>query len=234
MSRPNQLFAAFLGAALIAGAIAQEKSPEKKIYRWVDKNGKVQISDQLPPEEVDKARKEYSASSGTLKTAVQHQLTPAERAQAELQAKVEADALAMVEKSKRIEMSMLVNYETEQDLQRAFDERTDLLQQTIISLKASIQSRRAAVISELNELSNLELEGKPLPDSKIKLVKSNHALIIKQSEQMARLNSSFDSIKEEFSVTLEKYRQLKNSEAGILSTGSATPDPAADPASARQ
>jgi len=214
MTKSNQMLAALLGAALMAGALAQDKPPEKKIYRWVDKNGKVQISDQLPPEEVDKARKEYSAS-GTLKAAVQNQLSPAERALAEQQAKAEADAAAMVEKAKRIDMSMLVNYETEQDLQRAFDERTDLLKQTIISLQASIQSRRAAIISELNMLSNLELEGKPLPEAKIKQVKDNHALIIRQTEQMTRLNSSFDAIKVEFDLTLEKYRQLKSGEATL-------------------
>jgi hypothetical protein len=228
MTKSNQMLAALLGAALMAGAVAQDKPPEKKIYRWVDKNGKVQISDQLPPEEVDKARKEYSAS-GTLKAAVQNQMTPAERALAEQQAKAEADAAAMVEKAKRIDMSMLVNYETEQDLQRAFEERTDLLKQTIISLQASIQSRRAVIINELNMLSNLELEGKPLPEARIKQVKNNHALIMRQTEQMARLDSSFEAIKVEFDLTLEKYRQLKSGEATLAfpqaAAGATEPQP---------
>lgn len=229
MSRFKQLLAVCLGAALIAGAVAQEKSQEKKIYRWVDKSGKVHISDQLPPEAVDQARKEYSASSGTLKGDVQHQLTPAERALAQQQAQLEAEALAQAEKAKRIEQGMMINFETEQDLQRSFDERTDLLQQTITSLKASIQSRRAVIISILNELSDLELQGKPLPEAKITQVKSNHALIMKQGAQMARLSKNFDALKGEFAVTMERYRQLKSGSATLAlpeAQATATPDQA--------
>lgn len=211
MSRSIQLLTACLGLALVSAGLAQEK----KIYRWVDKSGKVHISDQLPPEAVDQARKEYSASSGTLKGDVQHQLTPAERALAQQQAQLEAEALAQAEKVKRIEQGMMINFETEQDLQRSFDERTDLLQQTITSLKASIQSRRAVIISILNELSDLELQGKPLPEAKITQVKSNHALIMKQGAQMARLSKNFDALKGEFAATMERYRQLKSGTATL-------------------
>ena len=226
MSRSNQLLAACLGLALVSAGLAQEK----KIYRWVDKSGKVHISDQLPPEAVDRARKEYSASSGTLKGDVQHQLSPAERELAQQQAQQEAEALAQAEKAKRIEQGMMINFETEQDLQRSFDERTDLLQQTIISLKASIQSRRAVIISILNELSDLELQGKPLPEAKINQVKSNHTLILKQSAQMARLSKNFDALKGEFAATMERYRQLKSGSATLaLPEAQATATPAQAP-----
>jgi len=226
MSRCNQLLVACLGLALIGAGQAQEK----KIYRWVDKSGKVHISDQLPPEAVDQARKEYSASSGTLKGDVQHQLTPAERALAQQQAQLEAEALAQAEKAKRIEQGMMINFETEQDLQRSFDERTDLLQQTITSLKASIQSRRAVIISILNELSDLELQGKPLPEAKIIQVKSNHALITKQGAQMARMSKNFEALKGEFAATMERYRQLKSGSAALaLPEAQATATPAQAP-----
>ena len=104
---------------------------------------------------------------------------------------------------------MMINFETEKDLQRSFDERTDLLQQTIISLKASIQSRRAVGISVLNELAGMELNGNPIPADKIKQVKTNHALVMKQTAQMTRLTISFNALKSEFAQTLGKYRELK-------------------------
>ena len=199
------LMTAFLGAALIAGAAAQEK----KIYRWVDKDGKVQISDQLPPDAVDRARKEYNAKTGSLKSNVQSQLSPAEKAAADQQAQAEADAMAEAEKAKRIEQGMLVNYETEQDLQRFFDERTDLLKQTIISLKASIQSRRAVLISTLNELGEAEINGQTLDAGKLKTLAETQALVAKQTEKMNRLDVSYRELQSEFALTLEKYRSMK-------------------------
>lgn len=205
MPNVKPLLTALLGTALIAGVAAQEK----KIYRWVDKDGKVQISDQLPPDAVDKARKEYNAKTGSLKNDVQSQLSPAEKAAAEQQAQAEAAAMAEAEKAKRIEQGMLVNYETEQDLQRFFDERTDLLKQTIISLKASIQSRRAVLISTLNELGESEMNGQTLDAGKLKMLAETQSLVAKQTEQMDRLNVNYRALQAEFALTLEKYRSMK-------------------------
>ncbi|MCC6757215.1 MAG: DUF4124 domain-containing protein [Arenimonas sp.] len=205
MRTAKPLLIAFLGLGLVLGVTAQEK----KVYRWVDKDGKVHISDQLPPEEVGRARKEYSANTGSLRNDVKTPLSPAEQAAAAEQARVEAAALAEAEKAKRIEQGMLANYDNEQALQRAFNERTDLLKNTIVSLQASIQSRRAAVISGLNELAEAELRGDKLPEAKIKLLQSNQALVAGQTEQMARLNANYTALQSEFALTLEKYRTMK-------------------------
>jgi len=207
MPNVKVLLTVFLGAALISGVAAQD-AKEKKIYRWVDKDGKVQISDQLPPDAVDRARKEYNAKTGSLRNDVQSQLSPAEKAVAEQQAKAEAAAMAAI-KAKRIEQGILLNYETEKELQRFFDERTDLLKQTIISLKASIQSRRALLISTLNELGEAEMKGQALDAGKLKMLAETQMLVAKQTEQKDRLNVSYRALQAEFALTLEKYRGMK-------------------------
>jgi len=207
MPNVKVLLTVFLGAALISGVAAQD-AKEKKIYRWVDKDGKVQISDQLPPDAVDRARKEYNAKTGSLRNDVQSQLSPAEKAVAEQQAKAEAAAMAAI-KAKRIEQGILINYETEKELQRFFDERTDLLKQTIISLKASIQSRRALLISTLNELGEAEMKGQALDAGKLKMLAETQTLVANQTEQKDRLNVSYRALQAEFALTLEKYRGMK-------------------------
>jgi len=216
---PNLRLMAMAALVFAAGAQAQEK----KIYKWVDKDGKTHISDQLPPEAVDQARKEYNARTGSLKSDVKTQLTPAEKAAADKQAEIEQNALDAAAKAKRIEQGMLMNYETEQDLQRAFDERTDLLKQTVVSLKTSIQSRRAAIISVLNELADLEISGQKPPSDKLNWVKTNHALVVRQTEQMDRLNKSYIQLLAEFADTMQKYRQMKGLSAPAETDASAVP-----------
>lgn len=208
MPNVKLLLTAVLGTALISGVAAQDPK-EKKIYRWVDKDGKVQISDQLPPDAIDRARKEYSAKTGSLRNDVQGHLQPAEKAMAEQRAKAEAAAMAEALKAKRIEQGMLVNYETEQDLQRFFDERTDLLKLTILSLKASIQSRRALLISTLNELGEAEMNGQVLDASKLKMLAETQTLVANQTEQKDRLNVSYRALQAEFALILDKYRSMK-------------------------
>ena len=207
-------------ALLLATGIAsaqEQKAPEKKIYRWVDENGKIQISDQLPPEAVTQARKEYSANSGRLKNEV-IPLTAAQQAQADKAAAEQALALEQDEQIKRIEQGMMVNYETEADLQRFFDDRTDLLNETIISLGASIQSRRAQLIRVLNELSDAELAGRALPADKSAWLKTNHQELNALDMQLHVMKTHIKTLQGEFDVILKKYREMKaalQAESGI-------------------
>ena len=197
--------ALLLAAGIVA---AQEKAPEKKIYRWVDKNGKVQISDQLPPDAVSQARKEYNAESGRLKNEVTP-LTAVQQAQADKAAREQAIVLEKADQIRRIEQGMLVNYETEEDLQRFFLDRTDLLNQSIISLGASIQSRRAQIIRVLNELSDAELSGTQAAQDKSAWLKTSHQELDALNLQMKDMLLHMKSLQGEFDAILNKYREMK-------------------------
>ena len=197
---------------LAAGfAAAQEQAAEKKIYKWVDKDGKVQISDQLPPEAVTQARKEY-AESGRLKKEITP-LSPEQQALADKLAHEQALALERAQQARRIEQGMLVNYATEADLQRFFDDRTDLLNETVISLGARIQSRRAQIIRVLNELSDAELQGKQPPNGKSAWLKSSHQELNALHRQMREMDMHLKSLQAEFKAILEKYRAMKAEQA---------------------
>ena len=206
MNTVKKIILACIGLAVFSTSMAQEK----KIYRWVDKSGKVHISDQLPPEANDQARQEYSADTGALRGSVQTKLSAAEQEQARQKLEEQAYYLDQAEMLKRIEHGLLSNYETEQDLKKSFDDRTDLIKQTMLSLKASIQSRRAIVINSLNELSSQELNGQALSTEKITLLQKNHALLQKQSAKLLQLMGAFNEMQDEFAKTLEKYRQSKS------------------------
>ena len=68
-------------AAVLASGSAGAAEKAKKLYRWVDKDGKVQFSDALPPEAVDQARTEINAESGMATASVEQAQTPEERAE---------------------------------------------------------------------------------------------------------------------------------------------------------
>lgn len=198
---------------LAAGlATAQEQAAEKKIYKWVDKDGKVQISDQLPPEAVTHNRKEYSADSGRLKKEITP-LNAQQQALADKRAREQALALERAQQARRIEQGMLVNYQTEADLQRFFDDRTDLLNETVISLGASIQSRRAQIIRVLNELSDAELQGTQPPKDKSAWLKTSHQELNTLHQQMKEMDAHLKSLQAEFDAILKKYREMKAAQA---------------------
>src|SRR5918993_1925594 len=88
------LLAAALALALAAGVAAQDKKDGPKLYRWVDKQGKVHYDDALPPEAVNEARGEYDPKTGNRLSTVARALTAEERAALAAQADAAAKAAA--------------------------------------------------------------------------------------------------------------------------------------------
>jgi hypothetical protein len=85
------ILAVALAATLVAGAVSAQSKGGPKLYRWVDKDGKVHYDDALPPEAVNQARTEFSAKTGSVAGQVERALTPEERAAQEAAARSAAE-----------------------------------------------------------------------------------------------------------------------------------------------
>ena len=224
--KTRSLLALAIIAGLLAGAAnAQEK---KKLYRWVDKDGKVQISDQLPPEAVNQARKEINSKGQSVGT-VDRALTDTERAAQSAQEDADTEAKKIADQQKRVESAMLVNYATEAELKRTYKERIDLLQQTIESTDISIKSIRGSLIGMLAQASEAELAKRAVDPAQAKQIQDMHAELLKQ--QSAQLSSFSDvkTMETEFAAVLARYRELRSSgttPAEGVAPASAEPTPA--------
>ena len=223
MKTQSLLALAIITGLLAGGLNAQEK---KKFYRWVDKNGKVQISDQLPPEAVNQARTEINTKgSSTISGTVDRALTAEERAAQALQATTDAEAKKISDQQKRVEDAMLINYATEDDLRRTYKERIDLLKQTIESTDISIKSIRSSLTGMLAQASESELAKRPIDAVRTKQIQEMHHELIKQQTSQLASHSDVKTMEEEFSVVLARYRELRG-------TGTPTPATSASPSAA--
>lgn len=214
------LLAVAIAAGLLTGVLsAQEK---KKLYRWVDKDGKVQISDQLPPEAVNQARKEIN-SKGESTGTVDRALTEEERAALELQSKEEEAALKLSEQQKRIEQAMMINYATEADLQRTYKERIELLQQTIESTDVSIKSIRSSLTGMLAQASETELSNKPVDAARQQQIIDMHTELLKQQQTQVGRYGDVKTMEAEFAAVLARYRELRGAMLPPSTDPTATP-----------
>ena len=205
MKTRSILALAIITSLLAGGLSAQEK---RKLYRWVDKDGKVQISDQLPPEAVNQARKEIN-NKGQSTGTVDRALTDEERAAQALQNKEQEAALKLSEQQKRVEQAMMINYATEEDLQRTYKERIELLQQTIESTDVSIKSIHGSLTAMLAQASENELANKPVDAVRQKQIQSLHAEMLKQQQAQTARYSDVKTMEGEFVAVLARYRELR-------------------------
>src|SRR5690349_1729581 len=102
----KNLLAVALVAVIASGAAFGQAKGKSKLYRWVDKEGKVHYDDALPPEAVNQARTEFNAKSGLQTGQVDRALTEAERAQQAQAAAEAAAAAAKAEEQKHQEEVM--------------------------------------------------------------------------------------------------------------------------------
>ena len=217
-----------LGVALVAALVAGAASAQKgKLYRWVDKDGKVHYDDALPPEAVNQARKEFSTTGSTVGE-VERALTAEERAQLAAAAATAAETEAREAEQRHQEEVMLQTYANENDLRRAYGERVNLLKTTLESTDVSIQNVRENLVLMLSQASETELGGRPVPEERVKAIQELHAEHLKQQQFLVNRRVELEALNAEFARMLNRYRELKNPPA----PAAAAPLPNAAPAPA--
>jgi hypothetical protein len=213
---------AVMAAVLAAGSAGAQQEKAKKLYRWVDKEGKVQFSDTLPPEAVDQARTEINAESGIATASLERALTPEERAAKQALDAATATATKEAERIKQTEEAMIASFQNEDELKRSFKIRTELLQQTLDAIEAGIGSQRASLASLLADASEAELGGKAVNAKQASSIRELHVEMAKQQQMLVLKQGELVDLDKELARLVERFRTIKD--AG------ATPAPAPAPA----
>ena len=202
------------GLVLPALALAQDKKDDaaKKLYCWSE-NGQRKCADSLPPEAMAAAREEISISSGMRTGEVQRAMTDAERAaQAEEEAKRKTEALA-AETRRRTDQAMLTSFQSEDELRRVFAERINLVDNSINTARYHVTSLREGLVTLLRSAGERELAEKPVPDKLASDIRVRHAQLLYHSALQASFERQRAELDVEIDDILQRYRQLKASDA---------------------
>jgi hypothetical protein len=199
------LMAALLGA-LAATATAQEKA--KKLYCW-EENGRKVCGDALPATAAGSARTVFNAATGTRTGEVARALTPEERAAAAVAAAAAARTAAEQAAIERRDQAMAQSYNTEADLRRAFQERFDLLDETIKASRLGVDSLRQTLLGLLRRAGEQELAGKPVPPANAANINAQHVELRRRQQILAQQLVDRAELDNELLRVLERYRELK-------------------------
>lgn len=194
--------AALVLSLLSAPALAQ------KLYRWVDAEGKVHYTDTLPPEAVNQARDEISRS-GTTVNRVDRALTPEERAAKEAEEAEAARAAAIKAEQDKMDAVLMGSYATEADLERAYRERFDLLDQSLEAARVGIRSQEKSLEDQLAHAASLERAGKPVPATMQSTIAAARTQVEDQREFLRKRETERQNLQTEYDAILQRYRVLK-------------------------
>jgi hypothetical protein len=210
-----------LGAALSAQVAAQDKG-SKKLYCW-DEGGRKVCGDALPASAAGAGRTEISAKSGRTLDTVARAQTDEERAAAEQQAQQAQQAADLQMQQQRRDLAMVESYSTEDDLRRAYRDRTDLLDASIKTSKLSIDNLHQSLLSLLAHAADDELSNKPVAPPQLAGMQNAHAELLKQQRILAQQQADRTELDAELTDAVQRYRALKSAQAATETPAAPTP-----------
>ena len=205
--KTKTLITALVLATITVGAYAS--SDVKKLYRWVDKEGKVHFDDTLPPEALDQARDEFNATSGNKVGSLARALTPEERTKLAADQAAAAVAAAAASEQQHVDTVMLASYETEADLIRSYNERIELLKSSLVSTQVSIKNMRNSLADLLARASETELNHRKVVGKRVAQVAELHTELVKQEAFQIQRRSDYTTLNAELKRMLARYRELR-------------------------
>lgn len=215
--------AAALALMALSTAFAQTKAPtEKKIYCW-NEGGRKVCGDALPASAVDSARTEFSAKSGLETAQVDRALTDAERSEATKAAEIARQQAEADAAQKRRDLSMIESYMTENDLRRAYGERTALLDETLKASRLGLSNLRLSLLSLLRQAGDLELTGAPVTKKLTDSILQQHAELLRQRQILQVQEADRIELDRELQDSLSRYRSMRAALTGTPTAGAAAP-----------
>ena len=207
----TKLLLAAVTLALLAGAAdaQQSSNKEKKLYRWVDKNGQVHYGDSVPAEYAEQDR-EVLNRQGVPIGREEGTITPEEAA-----AKAVADKAARDEQKRKLrDRVLLQTYQSVQELEILRDNRLELVdaqltiqEQSLSNLRAQraqIQ-RVAARYAPVNTGANAE----PLPEDLASDLEQSANDIQTQETNLVRRREERENIRKTFEADIARYKELR-------------------------
>jgi len=201
--RPMQLISA-IGFSLLLGAGTVNAA---KLYKWVDEDGNVTYSDQVPPDQAQLAREELNKDGITVDK-VTRALSPEEQA-AVYKAEEDARLAALTaEEERRRDKALLDSYAGEADLTRAYNQRVDLLEQTIEAREVEIGLREQGMTKLVAQAAETERAGRAVPEALKQLIDGERKEIDRQRTHVKERKVELIRAKDEYERDMARYREV--------------------------
>ena len=194
--------------SLLLAALSTDADAQRKLYRWTDKDGEVHYTDQLPPEAAQDKREELNRQGITVKV-TERARTPEEQAAWEAeQERLEVERKVAEERAK-MDAVLTGSYPTEADLQRAYKERFDLIEQSLESARVGIRSQEKSLAELLQHAADLERNGQKVTASVTDSIARTRDQVSDQRAYLERREAERNALQREYDQLLSRYRELK-------------------------
>ena len=188
--------------------IQGEAFAKKKLYKWVDENGNVTYSDQVPPDQIRKKHEEISDHGVVLEKIGTARTKDEILAEREVKRKkLEAGKLAKEQEKKR--QNILKAYSGEAEITRLKDERIYALEKNIVLANQNLEFQKISKEQLLSMAADNERNGKEVSKALKSRIKTIEDKIKYQLEFIQAKTDEKNEVNQKFENDLKIYRNAK-------------------------
>jgi len=203
----NPVFSLVLTTVLLAGSIADSHAG-KKMYRWVDENGKVFYSDKVPPSESKQERAILNEQGRKVDT-LERAKTQEEFVEAKRQAKLAEERRKREQQLLAYDRMLLKTYQTEEGLFYRRDSDLLTIDNLIQIAQSTIESQTTELLELQNRAADFERTGRPAPGYLLQKIDAADEKIRYSREYISSRKKERQQALRKFDKDLKRYRELR-------------------------
>jgi chromosome segregation ATPase len=195
-------------ALLLLVLLASGNAFGERMYKWVDANGEVHYSNQLPPEASRQKREVLDKQGRTVKV-YQAPLTPEEKTEQDRLAKLEARKIELAKKRANYDRSLLASFSRKEDIYKARDAKISAVESLISMVKSRIDSMQQRLQGLTEEAADLERSGKKLSRSLLTRMANLRTMIERNEQFIEEKKREIEDIRLRYENDIRRYTELK-------------------------
>lgn len=180
-----------------------------KIYRWVDADGNMHLSDRVPTEHARSERSELSGTGRELEH-IQAAKTPEEIAKEQELAKLRAEQQRLIEIQRAKDQVLLRTFRTEDDLLMARNGKLAAIDSNIHVIRGNIRRMKNRLAEMQQNAASLERQGQDLSENLLRDIEYTRAQLRDSYTTIIQKEQEKEAIRVAASKDLARFRSLKN------------------------
>jgi len=179
----------------------------KKMYRWVDENGSVYFSDQVPPDQVKHQRETMNEKTRVLDKVEKAKSTEELIQQKRLEA-LRREQEKIIAKQAANDKVLLATYRSIEDINRAFNNKLALLDIEKKGLEGNKQRLEQQLQQQQQQAANHERNAEKIPEKLLKAIATTRQQIDFSSQELVRHEQKHQALEQEFKADMVRFEFL--------------------------
>lgn len=210
-------------AGLICAAMATQVAADgRKLFRWVDDEGRVHYSDVVPPTQAKQGRSELNQRGVTVRN-IDRAKTAEEIAEQARQARIRAELERIAREQARADRILLDTYSSVHVMEQTRDAKITGLQGQIRVTEGNILNLRKQLDAQMGRAAALERSGKPVPEHLQNDIIATQDQVRRGLEFILDRRDEIAAVRAQFAKDIARYREITEHAKGEAGDQSQSP-----------